>query len=262
MCPRSIDEESLQKRELELIDTALDIMEREGIAALTIDKLVASVDYSKGTVYGHFDGKEDLLTAACNNGLHILSELFDRAVSFQGSSREKMMAMHFAYLLYSRLHPNQFQLVISAKTPHLFARTSEHRLEEHRQLENALLKTSLGVVAEGIQAGDLKLPPHMNHKQVAFANWAMSFGAISLLSDEPTRCSGRQDLDIDTELFNASNLLLDGLSWRPLTAEHDYEKSLERIKCELFPNELKQLVPNNLQITHQTALWGSEAERT
>ncbi len=241
MCPRSIDEESRHRRELELIESALNIMEREGIAALTIDKLVASVDYSKGTVYGHFDCKEDLLTAACNNGLHILSELFTRAAAFDGTSREKMLAMHFAYLLYSRLHPNQFLLVISAKTPHLFARTSERRLEEHRQLENALLKTSLGVVAMAIESGDLKLPPHMNLKQVAFANWAMAFGAISLLTDEPTRCSGRHDLDIDTELFNSSNLLLDGLNWLPLSTERDYHQTLERIRNELFATEQQQL---------------------
>ena len=241
MCPRSIDEESRCRRELELIESALDIMEREGIAALTIDKLVATVDYSKGTVYGHFDCKEDLLTAACNNGLHILRKLFARAADFNGNSREKMLAMHFAYLLYSRLHPNQFLLVISAKTPHLFARTSERRLNEHRQLEQALLKLSLGVVAEAIETGDLKLPAHMNHKQVAFANWAMAFGAISLLTDEPTRCSGRHDLDIDTELFNGSNLLLDGLNWQPLSTARDYHQTLKRVRDELFATELQLL---------------------
>ncbi len=50
MSPKIVDKERLQVREQELLDVALSIIEREGVAGLNMDRLAAQVPYSKGTI--------------------------------------------------------------------------------------------------------------------------------------------------------------------------------------------------------------------
>jgi len=237
MSPRPVNTERLLAREQELIETALSIMEQEGTAGLTMDKVVARVPYSKGTVYNHFCSREDLLTGICNAGMETLAELFSRAVMFQGTTRERLLAIHYAYLLHALLDPIKFMLVISAKTASLIERTSERRLTALYELEGRLMGPMFELVNEAIAGGELTLSPHMSRRQIVFTNWAGSFGAIALLISSKDKCSGRDGLDTQTEVFNHANLLLDGMQWRPLTPEWDYASTLDRIISEIFPRE-------------------------
>ncbi len=237
MSPRSLSHTDLLAREQELIDTAIEIMEQEGTAGLTMDKVVARVPYSKGTVYNHFSSREDLLTGVCNASMSQLAQLFQRAVSFKGSTRERIAAVHYAYLLHALLDPSKFMLVLYAKTANMIERTSEVRMQQHYELEGRLMGPVLQVVDEAIENGDVTLPPHLTPKQAVFTNWAGCFGVIALLISCQGHCGARSGLDLQQEVINHINLVLDGMSWRPLSNEWDYAKSIQRIAEELFPEE-------------------------
>ena len=58
--PKLLDEAALKERELLIINSAVLLIQTNGIENLTMDKVVAQVPFSKGTVYKHFIGKEDL----------------------------------------------------------------------------------------------------------------------------------------------------------------------------------------------------------
>ena len=81
--PRLLDENALQEREQTIITVAITLIQRLGIENLTMDKVVAQVPFSKGTVYKHFIGKEDLLLAISNHAIKVLSDLFSRAYLFK-----------------------------------------------------------------------------------------------------------------------------------------------------------------------------------
>lgn len=241
MSPKIIDHQALEAREEEIMLTALSIMAEGGVAGLTIDKLVAKLPYSKGTVYNHFTCKEDLLTGLCNRSVRNVAELFCRAVSFEGKSRERMLAIGYAYMLHSLLNPTEFMLVISAKTPAVREKSTEKRQEEHLALESKLLGSILQIITAGVSSGELKLQAHLSPPQVAFSLWSMSFGTIALLHETLDRCSVRTEMNLERELINHSNLLLDGLNWKPFTQEHDWAATIHKYKTQLFPNEVKQL---------------------
>ena len=101
MAPRLLDEKSLRAREQQIIDAAIDFIQKHGVENLTMDKVVNAVPFSKGTVYKHFLGKEDLMLAISNHSMAILAELFCRAAQFNGCPRERMMLVNFSYLLYA-----------------------------------------------------------------------------------------------------------------------------------------------------------------
>ena len=241
MCPKIVDDAVIEAREEEIMQTALQIMSEQGVAGLTIDKVVAKLPYSKGTVYNHFTCKEDLLTGLCNRSVKALTELFKRAVTFEGNSRERMFAVGFAYMLHSQLNPTEFMLVISAKTPSVREKSTEKRQEEHTALESELLGSILQIISSGLSSGDLNLQPHLSPAQVAFSLWAMSFGTIALLHETLDRCSVRTEMMLERELTNHSNLVLDGLDWKPYTKDYDWAETVERLKAGIFKTEFEQL---------------------
>ena len=171
MTPRLLDGNALQAREQQIIDSAVNLIEMLGIENLTMDKVVANVPFSKGTVYKHFTGKEDLLLAISNQALKILSDIFMRAYQFEGCARERILLLNFSYLLYAIIHPVLFQTAICAKAPHVLGKSTDLRIQEQEVLEVKLLSSIFGIVEDAINNKSLNLPPHMDIQQLCFANW-------------------------------------------------------------------------------------------
>ena len=241
MSPRVIDDATLMAREQTMLDAALELISQQGVAALTMDKLVAKVPYSKGTVYNHFSGKEDLLVALCNNSMQTMLALFQRVLTFKGASRHKMLAICFAYMLYAKLYPRKFMLVITAKIPAVTEKSSTRRQNEHQELDESLLGVAFEVIHEAVAAGELQLPEGRLPEQVAFSVWAMCFGTIALLSEDVEQCSARSELLMEQEVISHSNVVLDGLGWQPGTLESDMNEVVNRFKQELFAEEIEKL---------------------
>ena len=241
MSPRQVDQQTLLDREQVLLDAAMDLIQKQGVEGLTMDKLVREVPYSKGTVYSHFIGKEDLLLALCNRGMGILVGLFERARQFEGNSRERILAVHFSYLLYARIYPMMFMLVISAKSPGVTEKASDKQREEHLKQEALLSGGIISVIQQALASGDCENPAGLEAEQIAFANWSTSFGSISLLSKDVERCGIRAEMLSEQALMTNINLILDGLCWRPLLSEFDLSETLQRLKAEVFAPEIELL---------------------
>lgn len=233
-------ERNFIEREQELVEISLQIMSEDGFAGLTMDKLTARSDYSKGTIYNHFKCKEDVLTAIGICCLNDLSSLFRRAHDFQGSTRERYIAMHFAYMLHSILKPDQFMCVLSCKTSTVKEKASDKRQQVSMERESQLFELLHSILIEAEQKQEIDMVGKANLDDVAFANWAMSFGTLSLmLRAEEAQVIKKLNLE-ETYLRNIC-ITLDGLGWRPLSTEFDYKKTIARIKDEIFSQELDLL---------------------
>ncbi len=239
MCPRIVTEEDRQNRDQELLDTALELIRRENVTSLSMDKLVANVPYSKGTVYNHFCSKEDLLLGLCNCGMDIVADLFDRVADLKGRGRDRVFALAFAYLLYSQLYREQFFLHVQTKTPSLYEKGSPERIERNLSMEEYLLGHVLQAVEQAITEGDLQLRPGWDSMQVAFHLWASAFGAIALASVQ-ARTPGPMQVELDREVFNQITLILDGLGWQPLSDQWVPNDMLARLE-RVFRKELQLL---------------------
>lgn len=51
-------QQAIADREVELIQLAKSLVQEQGFANLTMDKLTSASSYSKGTIYNHFCSKE------------------------------------------------------------------------------------------------------------------------------------------------------------------------------------------------------------
>lgn len=226
-------EQKRQAREEELIDLAVEIIANEGPGSLTLEKLTSRSAYSKGTIYNHFSSKEDCLSALCCRAVSSIMTFFQQAVEFDGNLREKALAIHYAYQLYSRIHPTLFQVVLISKSPGVRDKTSDKRVECMDLLENQVNDFSDSMFQHALQQGEIN-NPHVTVETASFANWAMSFGTLALASSA-AEATAVSRLDQETILLNNVNLLLDGMGWSPLSSEWDYCDSWKRIAEHLKP---------------------------
>ena len=225
-------------RESELLDLAEQIMEVDGFAGFTMDKLVSACGYSKGTVYNHFNSKEDLFCALCNRGMKNILALFAKAIEFEGNSREKILAIHFAYRLQALLNPTQFMCVLSSQTPAIKQKADSDRLLEQQALDNEMTHFCDTLFMQAVQCKELT--GDISVENATFASWALSFGTIALM----TQAAGTLPVDradADEGLLNNVNILMDGMGWRPLTSDWDYKSTWRRIGEQVFAVELEQL---------------------
>jgi len=227
---------AINLRELELIDIARDVIESEGLNALTMDQVTALCDYSKGTVYNHFSCKEDLLVAVSNEGLKDLQSLFSKLDGFQGNAREQMIGLQLAYLYFSKLYPSQFLCVLSVKNPAILNRTSDNRKQQQLELEISLESRGLAIIKGALEQQELSLGLHQEAKQISFANWSQTFGALVLVNAAESLV-GLQGIDIGKEFFINAFVLNDGFKWQPMIHEFDYFSSIERLKQVVFFEE-------------------------
>ena len=236
----SKSEQKKVNREEELVDLAVVIINEQGFAGLSLEKLTAKSCYSKGTIYNHFSSKEDCLSALCIRAISSILDLFKRALTFDGSSREKAVAVHYAYQLYARLQPTLFMAVLSSKAPGVREKTSIERMGVMDKFEFEINNFSDALFRNAVADGSLILAEHMSIETLSFSNWAMSFGT-NVLATSAKEATAVNRLDPKTLLLQNINLLHDGMSWHPLSKDWDYQNTWRRVEREIFAEDIQSL---------------------
>ena len=237
----SKSEQKKADREQELLDLAISIINEEGFAALSLEKLTAKSKYSKGTIYNHFTSKEDCLLSLSIRAVGSIMELFYRAIVFDGSLREKAVAIHYAYQLYARLEPTLFMAVLSSKAPGMREKVLPEKLAILDSHEDTINKFSDQMFRSAITNGDLELPSHLSIETLYFSNWAMSFGTNMLVMNAPESQLVNR-LNSNTLVLQNISILMDGMNWKPLSKDWNYQKTWQRVEKEIFAKEVAQLL--------------------
>jgi AcrR family transcriptional regulator len=236
----SKSEQKKAEREEELVDLAVTILNEQGFAGLSLEKLTAKSCYSKGTIYNHFASKEDCLSALCIRAVGNILGLFQRALAFDGNSREKAVAVHYSYQLYARLEPTLFLAVLSSKAPGVREKTSVERMAIMDKLEFEINNFSDAMFRNAVADGSLILAEHISIETLSFSNWAMSFGT-NALATSAKEAKAVNRLDPNTLLLQNINLLHDGMNWQPLSKDWDYQNTWRRVEQEIFAEDIQSL---------------------
>ncbi|MCU4675412.1 TetR/AcrR family transcriptional regulator [Catenovulum sp. 2E275] len=241
-------QQKIAEREKELIQLAHQLVDQIGFSNLTMDKLVAASAYSKGTIYNHFASKEDLLCVLGCYSIDFVLELMNKGLQFPGKTREKAIALNFAYQLYVQLEPALSMCVLSCKTTSVVEKASDKHLQKLQQKEQQVLALIDQVFKQGFRDGSL--PVTDNTEELAalysFSSWSLSFGSI-ILSRQNEQAQAIIRLDQPTFLLESFNLLLDGMQWQPLSSECDYQQCWLRI-AEYFSDYTVMLNSNYVSI--------------
>ena len=226
------ERERKAREELILLHARRHLIE-SGFQGFSLDDLAKSIEYSKGTIYLHFQSKEDLGLAVSTKSLNERAILFERAALFNGSTRERASAIGFACCHFMISNPDHFKIEMMMTSNSFFEKASEAHQKDHARAGARTFRAMAGVVHAGMEAGDLprgKISP----EQIAFAMASITVGT-HVMSQIP-------EMDIMAGIHTSVNIirqnqdaLLDGFGWKPLSPETDTHPVDLRIRDEIFP---------------------------
>jgi AcrR family transcriptional regulator len=147
-----------------LITQALEVIERDGPAALSLRELARQVGVSHAAPVHHFGDKAGLLTAIASQGFLMLANELRRSYARTGSFLE----VGVAYVHFAVRHRAHFEVMYR---PELY-RTDDPDLEAARQQAGAVLYGPLG------DRPDVA-PAQMRH--AGLAAWSLVHGLATLL---------------------------------------------------------------------------------
>jgi AcrR family transcriptional regulator len=231
-------QQRIEDREEEILDVARTLFLEKGYSGLNMDEIAERIGYSKGTVYGHFRNKEDILTEMAGRAVDKRAEMFARVAAFAGKSRERITALELAAELFVKLFPHFFSVEVIMRTETLREKAARERQEMLRACEARCMNTVAGIARDGISQGDLELPEDLAPEELTFGLWSLTYGGYSLVK------TGTPLVDLGVRdpyrvINRNAQLMLDGIGWKPLSTEWDYQATAERAAEELFPQEIR-----------------------
>ena len=219
-------------RETLILDAAEELLLAHGYLGLNLDRLAERVEYSKGTLYNHFATKEDILLALASRNLAERVRLFEKAAGFEGRTRERILAVGVADDVLAEKGLAPFQIMQMAKTPSLWEKTDPARRLESARFECRCSEVVENVIRDAVRAGDVKLNAR-EAKELGFGLMTLCLGTHLIATAPDWKDS--IGLKSPREALRANqHRLLDGVGWRPLTAEWDYAASEKRIRAAVF----------------------------
>ena len=230
----------IAERHALLLDIGRRLIDTEGYRTLSMDRIAEIAEYSKGTVYQHFSCKEEVLIQLCNHNSIGLKAFFERAKSWDGSSREKMLAIFVAHELWAALNPTCFEHTQTLCGGGTKEKVSAESLKTHNRLEFEIVGLIGSIVEEAVKNKELPADSTLTVPELVFSLWSICFGSLQLRSlNLPLKEMGVNNPKDATLL--AIDAMLDGIGWQPLSGKHDYTLVKSKINKTLFAEENKQL---------------------
>lgn len=229
----------IREREEHILEVTRQMFFEEGYYSLTMGKIAQRINCAKGTVYLHFPCKEDIIVTLAERAHEARYAMFQRAMAFEGRSRERMLAFALAAEYFARLYPGDIQITRSI-TRSFREKVSAEREKRFEKVEQQVLNYLLQMVNQGVAEGDLVLQPGMSAGSIVWGLWAMADGGHGIILSGVS-LEGLGIEDPWTVLTAFLNKLSDSLEWKPLSSEWDYSATLDRIKRETFSDEARAL---------------------
>ena len=155
-----------------LVDTAVAMIQKGGVQALTLRGVGARLGVSRTALYRHFDHKEALLARVASEGFKRFHETLAAAVSGASERRaDPLPAMAAAYVKFARLHPSHYQTMFGGVL------TDWTQYPELLQHAGAAFDVLLDTIRDQQQHGRIGAGDPV---ELAEITWAMVHGVATL----------------------------------------------------------------------------------
>ena len=228
----------IQQRTQDILRVAKPILLSEGFQALTMDRVAASMQYAKGTIYNHFPNKEEIVLALAIEAMRLRHKLFDKAAAGQRSARIRLMTIGVACEFYTQSCPEEFQVEQWMRNSNIWCKSSPDRQAVIRECEAGCMQIVASLVRESLVQGDLPAIEHLSPEEMVFGLWAITFGSQILTASSPSlHAIGVFDPIRSTRIHCCR--LLNGFGWQPLHSIDEYLGIVEKISAEFHPQFLQ-----------------------
>ncbi|MEW5958751.1 MAG: TetR/AcrR family transcriptional regulator [Chloroflexota bacterium] len=206
-------ERQLIERENLILETARGLILEKGFLDLKMSELAEAVEYSVGTLYSHFETKEDLLVALAVQSIGRRTVLFEQVRQANRPSRDRIYGILIARLWLAESSPEIFDIERLASSPSIWKRATPQRYHDMVAMEQQCSNIVLGIIQDAIATGDLNAAG-VGAADIIFGLWSISIGFHRLVESFPDLRQVGVLNAFDAVKLNY-RLLLDSYGWRP-----------------------------------------------
>ncbi|MDZ4081244.1 MULTISPECIES: TetR/AcrR family transcriptional regulator [Hydrocarboniphaga] len=235
MGTRERRQRDFEQREQLFIDAARELIREDGLLNLQMARVAERCEYAVGTLYQHFESKEDLVLELANIEISSHADMVRRAVAWNGNSRERIFAMTVADMIFMASKPEHFGLIQYALCEVVWRAASAARRQRMLEAQTPLVELTVRVVAGAAAGGELNLRGQ-TPAEVAAAIWAQTIGMHNM-----AHADGAMDVfAVDNPyrlMCRHIQALLNGLEWKPYVDPADgqaLDALIDRIRNEVF----------------------------
>ena len=228
----------IANREAQILGVARISLSKHGFQGFTMSDLANDLPWAKGTLYLHFDSKEDMLLSMVCQNLERRITILNHAATCDGMGRERLMAPALAEQVFRIEHPDHHTWEALVRQPSFWNKTSEKRRTHYLTLTQTFIDQVEIFVTTAMANGHLPLPRSRAPEITLMFCVLFTAHAPDWESITP------QSLTIDSRPPQAIevtlNVLLDGLGVRPLSNGFDWNRRRANMASRLFPILLEQ----------------------
>lgn len=136
-----------------ILDAAERIFARQGFYEATLREIAAEAEFSTGTIYNFFDGKDDLFRRVVDRKGRGLLTTLEEAVGSEVEPVDKLHALADAQLSYYSRHRDFYRLILRTAGPAWWSLKAELDAASDDRFERAI-DIEAAVFAEGVDAGE------------------------------------------------------------------------------------------------------------
>ncbi|HPH02179.1 MAG TPA: TetR/AcrR family transcriptional regulator [Spirochaetota bacterium] len=177
-------EERRQRRE-RIVQAALRLFSDDGYAATSMDAIATQAGFSKRTVYGYFESKEDILAAVVLEALRIMNRMTEKNLETAGDGFSRAWACGRAFIDFQREHPRLYALLRDARTlfsPQSGGRGPSATIRAELLAEN---ERNFGMLVGAIERGrsDGSMREDLDPRRSAMLVQCMGIGIVQVASE-------------------------------------------------------------------------------
>ncbi|PSU47689.1 hypothetical protein C9J12_14165 [Photobacterium frigidiphilum] len=219
----------LAQRHQLILDQSIELIHAEGISSVRMERLAQLTEYSKGTIYQHFTGREDLLLSVSNTSLDKQLTAIGAIDSLSLSLREKLIAIIFAYQIMNGQQRSQLELLKFVQSEECQSKASAATLSEHHSLYSKLVGSVYDVIHQAINTQKLQLKNNITADDIFGSVWAFAFGATFLNALSANKTQSLCPEVTEVGLIKLISTSFDALAWEPLSHQYDENALYEKV---------------------------------
>lgn len=165
--------QEFRQREQEILDAALALFLEQGEDRVTVEMIADRVGIGKGTIYKHFETKNEIYLLLMLRYEEELADVFQRIS--EGDDKEKLAREYFRFRISD---PKRYQLFDRLENKVIQDHAVPELVDKLHRIRGANFARLQSIVEARIEEGSLEDVPPMYHICSA---WALAHGAVALM---------------------------------------------------------------------------------
>ena len=154
----SIREQKKRRTKKAILAAAVELFSIHGFEKTSISQLAKTAGVGKGTVYGYFKNKQDLLLAFCEDELEYIHEQLDSRPTVDAPILEQLLTVYLAEFEYVTRHPEFGRLYMQE-----IVFPKKQLLKSHNEGENKFFEMIFPILEKGQQRGEIRADLELLH---------------------------------------------------------------------------------------------------